>query len=158
MFDLDEWSDMERSAVTDRLREAAIPHGWEGTALHVAAADEAAGRQRARDRRGRGRRPARRPLDDEHDQVAYDLSEWDDDPVTTSTRAADGRHPYAWDGDELYVYAHDEQAVDDLVDRVAIPTSSSPSPTTARPAPSCWASCSWPPTGSSATATTPRAP
>ena len=34
VFDLDEWSDMERSAVTDRLREAAIPHGWEGTALY----------------------------------------------------------------------------------------------------------------------------
>lgn len=122
VFDLDEWSDMERSAVTDRLREAAIPHGWEGTALHVAAADEAPVANVLEIVEGEAAPALVPPLDDEHDQVAYDLSEWDDDPVTTLERELQSAGiAYAWDGDELYVYARDEQAVDDLVDRVAHP-------------------------------------
>jgi hypothetical protein len=117
-FDLDEWSDMERGAVTDRLREAGIPHGWEGTSLHVAATDEAPVANVLEIVDGEAR-PA---LDDEHDQVAYDLSEWDDDPVTALERELQSAGiDYEWDGDELYVYARDEEAVDDLVDRVAHP-------------------------------------
>ena len=27
-YDLDDWSDLERQAITDRLREAGVPHGW----------------------------------------------------------------------------------------------------------------------------------
>jgi hypothetical protein len=118
VFDLDEWSDMERSAATDRLREAGIPHGWEGTSLHVAAGDEAPVANVLEIVEGEAA-PA---LDDEHDQVAYDLSEWDDDPLTTLERELQSAGiSYAWDGDELYVYARDEEAVDDLVDRVAHP-------------------------------------
>ena len=118
VFDLDEWSGMERSAVTDRLREAGIPHGWEGTSLHVAAADEAPATNVLDIVEGEAA-PA---LDGDRDQVAYDLSEWDDDLVTTlegELRAAE--ISYGWEGDELYVYADDEQAVDDLFDRVAHP-------------------------------------
>jgi hypothetical protein len=117
VFALDEWSDMERSAVTDRLREAGIPHGWEGTSLHVAAADEAPVANVLDIVEGEAA-PA---LDDERDQVAYDLSEWDDDLITTlegELRAAE--ISYGWEG-ELYVYADDEQAVDELFDRVAHP-------------------------------------
>jgi hypothetical protein len=118
VFALDEWSDMERSAVTDRLREAGIPHGWEGTSLHVAAADEAPVANVLDIVEGEAA-PA---LDDERDQVAYDLSEWDDDLITTlegELRAAE--ISYGWEGEELYVYADDEQAVDELFDRVAHP-------------------------------------
>src|ERR671910_238134 len=42
VFELVDWSEIERQAVADRLREAGIAHGWEGTSLHVAAVDEAA--------------------------------------------------------------------------------------------------------------------
>jgi hypothetical protein len=118
VFALDEWSDMERSAVSDRLREAGIPHGWEGTSLHVAAADEAPVANVLDIVEGEAA-PA---LDDERDQVAYDLSEWDDDLITTlegELRAAE--ISYGWEGEELYVYADDEQAVDELFDRVAHP-------------------------------------
>jgi hypothetical protein len=118
VFALDEWSDMERSAVTDRLREAGIPHGWEGTSLHVAAADEAPVANVLDIVEG----DAAPALDDERDQVAYDLSEWDDDLITTlegELRAAE--ISYGWEGEELYVYADDEQAVDELFDRVAHP-------------------------------------
>jgi hypothetical protein len=118
VFDLDEWSEMERSAVTDRLREAGIPHGWEGTSLHVAAADEAPATNVLDIVEG----DAAPALDGDRDQVAYDLSEWDDDLVTTlegELRAAE--ISYGWEGDELYVYADDEQAVDELFDRVAHP-------------------------------------
>ena len=41
VYDLDDWSELERQAVTDHLHEAAIPHAWDGTKLHVAAEDEA---------------------------------------------------------------------------------------------------------------------
>src|SRR5215217_6531837 len=40
VYELDDWSEIERQAVADRLREAGIAHGWEGTTLHIAAVDE----------------------------------------------------------------------------------------------------------------------
>jgi hypothetical protein len=117
-FDLDDWSEIERQAVTDRLREAGIPHGWEGTTLLVAAVDEAPVDNVLDLVEGE----AAEPLDADRDQVAYDLSEWDDDLVTA---LADGMREagiaYGWDGDELFVYADDEQAVDELFNRVAHP-------------------------------------
>lgn len=117
-YDLADWSDIERQAVTDRLREAGIPHGWQGPVLQVAAEDEAAVGNVLDIVEGE----AAPPLDGDRDQVAYDLSEWGDDLVTTlvhEMRAAD--IAWAWDGDELYVYVEDEQAVDELFDRVAHP-------------------------------------
>lgn len=117
-FDLADWSEIERQAITERLREAGIPHGWEGTSLQVAAVDEAPVENVLDIVEGE----AGPPLDSERDQVAYDLSEWDDDQIATlahELREADVA--YAWDGDELYVYAESEQAVDDLFDRVSHP-------------------------------------
>jgi hypothetical protein len=123
VFDLDDWSDMERQAVTDRLREAAIPHMWEGTSLHVAPVDEAPVENVLDMVEGESDDEEELPpLDAERDQVAYDLSEWDDDQLdglVEALRAAELAH--TWDGDELYVYADDEAAVDDLLDRVSHP-------------------------------------
>lgn len=117
-YDLADWSDIERQAVTDRLREAGIPHGWQGTVLQVAAEDEAAVGNVLDIVEGE----ASPPLDGDRDQVAYDLSEWDDDLVTTLVHEMrTASIAYAWDGDELYVYDEDEQAVDELFDRVAHP-------------------------------------
>jgi hypothetical protein len=36
-YELDEWTDRERSALTDALVDAEIPHGWDGPTLRIAA-------------------------------------------------------------------------------------------------------------------------
>jgi hypothetical protein len=118
VYDLDDWSAIERQAISDRLREAGVPHGWEGTSLQVAAVDEAAVENVLDLVEGE----AEQPLDPDRDQVAYDLSEWDDDQVHALGRALRAAGvAYSWDAEELYVYADDEAAVDELFDRVAHP-------------------------------------
>src|SRR5918993_331779 len=118
VYELDDWSEIERQAVADRLREAGIAHGWEGTTLHVAAVDEAAVENVLDIVEGE----SAEPLDTAHDQVAYDLSDWDDDRLTALVDALDGAGiAHAWDGDELFVYSADEQSADELLDRVAHP-------------------------------------
>ncbi|HEX6421024.1 MAG TPA: hypothetical protein VFZ77_21150 [Acidimicrobiales bacterium] len=117
VYDLDDWSEIEREAVTDRLREAGIPHVWAGTELQVADADEGPVDNILDLVEGGG--PALAPG---RDQVAYDLSDWDDDGIDTvahELRAAGIAS--GWDGDELFVHADDEPAVDELLDRVAHP-------------------------------------
>jgi hypothetical protein len=118
VYELDDWSEIERQAVADRLREAGIAHGWEGRSLHVAAVDEAAVENVLDIVEGE----SAEPLDTAHDQVAYDLSEWDEDRLAALVDALDGAGiAYAWDGDELFVYASDEQSADELLDRAAHP-------------------------------------
>jgi hypothetical protein len=120
VYDLDDWSEIERGAVTDRLREAGIPHGWEATSLHVAEADEAAVENILDIVEGDSE--ADQTLDAVQDQVAYDLFDWDDDRLTALVDELDAAGiAHAWDEDELFVYATDEQAVDELLDRVAHP-------------------------------------
>ena len=119
VYELDDWSEIERGAVSDRLREAGIPHGWEATSLHVAEADEAAV-ENILDIVEGDNEPL--TLDTSQDQVAYDLSDWDDDRLTALVDELDAAGiAHGWDEDELFVYATDEQAVDELLDRVAHP-------------------------------------
>jgi hypothetical protein len=120
VYDLDDWSEIERGAVTDRLREAGIPHGWQGSVLHVAEADEAAVENILDIVEGENEDAL--TLDATQDQVAYDLSDWDDDRLTALVDELDAaRIAHGWDEDELFVYAADEQAADELLDRVAHP-------------------------------------
>ena len=117
VFELDDWSEIERDAVTDRLREAGIPHWWVEASLHVADTDrsevEAVLDEVDSDAN---------PLDPERDQVAYDLEEWDDDRIAAlSDQLDEAGIDYGWGGDELFVYADDEQAVDELIDKAAHP-------------------------------------
>ncbi len=130
VFDLDDWSDMERQAVTDRLREAAIPHMWAGTSLHVAPVDEAPVENILDMVEGESDdEEDLPPLDADRDQVAYDLSEWDDDHLDGLVAALRGAEiAYAWDGDELYVYGDDEEAVDELLEQVSHPDELAPEP------------------------------
>jgi hypothetical protein len=126
VYDLDDWSDMERQAVTDRLREAGIPHAWDGTELHVAAEDEAPvenildlveGESAGDEEDAEDEAEA---LDASRDQVAYDLAEWDDhqvDGLVDQLTAAG--IAFAWDEDELYVYTDDEDAADEVFDKVS---------------------------------------
>ncbi len=125
VYDLDDWSEMERQAVTDRLTEAAIPHAWDGTELHVAAVDEAPVENildlvEGESDEDQDDEDQPEPLDATRDQVAYDLSEWDDhqvDELIDQLTAAGIDH--SWDEDELYVYADDEEAADEVFDRVS---------------------------------------
>jgi hypothetical protein len=118
VYDLDDWSELERQAVGDRLREAGVPHGWDGTSLQVAAQDEGVVENILDIVEGE----ADEPLVADRDQVAYDLSEWDDDQaVALGRELRSAGIAFAWDGDEMYVYAEDEDAVDDLFDRVSHP-------------------------------------
>jgi hypothetical protein len=122
VYDLDDWSEIERGAVTDRLREAGIPHGWEATSLHVAEADEAAVENILDIVEGENEAEADLTLDAAQDQVAYDLSDWDDDRLAALVDELDAAGiVHGWDEDELFVYAADEQAIDELLDRVAHP-------------------------------------
>jgi hypothetical protein len=118
VFELDDWSDMERQAVTDRLNVATIGHGWDGTSLQVAGADAAAVDNIIDIVEGE----LNQPLDADRDRVAYDLTEWDDDQVAELVAALRAQDiASAWDGDELYVYADDEAAADEVFDQVAHP-------------------------------------
>lgn len=116
-FELDDLDLVERLVVGERLDAAGIAHRWDDTALLFASVDEAAIDnviELAADETG--------PLDGDRDQVAYDLSEWDDDALLSlvhEVRAAG--IAYGWGDDELYVYADDEDALDELVDRVEHP-------------------------------------
>jgi hypothetical protein len=115
--DLDHWSEIAREAATERLRASGVPHWWVGTSVHGAERDAAAIQQVLDEIDAEPE-----PLDPGEDQVAYDMSEWDDDRVATlEARLADAELPFAWDGDELFVYARDEDAVDELVEAVEHP-------------------------------------
>jgi hypothetical protein len=125
VYDLDDWSDIERQAVADRLREAGIPHAWDGTELQVAAVDEAPVDNILDIVEG----DAGPHLDADRDQVAYDLSDWEDDRLAILVHELrDAGIASGWDGDELFVHADDEAAVDDLLDRVAHPHELAPEP------------------------------
>src|SRR5215207_7407544 len=94
---LDHWSDIAREAATERLREAGIPHWWVGESVHGAARDEAALRQVLDEVEG-----TPESLDADEDQVAYDMSEWDDDRLATlEARLGDAEIAFGWDGDAL---------------------------------------------------------
>ncbi len=119
-YDLDEWSEADRAVLRDRLETLGAPHTWEGTTLVVDSADEA-WVERIMDQIDEElSAPPEDEVDDE--QVAYDLTDWDDDSCvrlmeTLSTEAI----PYALDGDELFVASEDEARVDEIVGALTTP-------------------------------------
>lgn len=120
VIDLDEWSDVARAAAEERLRESGIPHWWVGTAVH-GSADDAAAIDEVLDEIDPDEPD---PLDPDEDQVAYDMSEWDDDRLATlGERLDEAEVPFGWDGEgeELFVYARDEDEVDALIEAVEHP-------------------------------------
>lgn len=118
-FELDEWSDHDRTMLRDRLETLGAPHSWEGTTLVVAAADEA-WVERIMDQVDEDLSTAAEEDDDE--QVAYDLTDWDDDSCLRLLDAlAAETIPYGLDGDELLVAALDEARVDEIVAAITTP-------------------------------------
>ena len=120
-YDLADWSELERQAITERLREAGVPHGWEGAQLMIAAVDEGVVENILDIVEGESE-DAPEPLDAGRDQVAYGVEELEDeelDALADALRAAGIAH--AWGDEELYVYADDEEAVDALFETVQHP-------------------------------------
>ena len=57
--------------------------------------------------------------EDEDAELAYDLAEWDNDQLDALFAALQQDEiDYVWDGSELFVRADDEQAVDQIVERI----------------------------------------
>lgn len=56
------------------------------------------------------------------EEVAYDLTEWDDDQLSSLfDKLTDGGIDYLWDGEELFVRAEDEVAADVVIEQVTFP-------------------------------------
>lgn len=119
VYELDEWSEADRTVLRDRLETLGAPHSWEGTTLVVASNDEA-WVERIMDQVEEDLSTAAEQDDDE--QVAYDLTDWDDDSCVRlldalSTEAI----PYGLDGDELFVGSEDEARVDEILAALTTP-------------------------------------
>ncbi len=121
-FDLDEWSDADRAVLAERLLTLGAPHAWEGTTLVVAEDDEA-WVERIMDQVDEDLAAAEEDADDADDeQVAYDLSAWDDHSCVALLDALSADTiPYALDGDELLVGSVDEKRVDEIVEALTTP-------------------------------------
>ena len=120
LFELDEWSEGDRAYLADRIRTVGVPHSWEGTTLVVAPSDEGwvdfLMDQVEEELAAGGADP------DDDTQVAYDLSEWDDESCLTLLDALSAETiPYDLDGEELMVDAADEARVDEIVAALTTP-------------------------------------
>ena len=119
IFELDEWSEHDRTILRDRLETLGAPHTWEGSTLVVAAADEA-WVERIMDQVDEDLSTA--PDEDDDEQVAYDLTDWDDDSCIQLLDALSAEEiPYGLDGDELLVASSDEARVDEMIDVITTP-------------------------------------
>jgi hypothetical protein len=120
-FELDEWSEGDRRLLADRLATLGAPHSWEGTTLVVAEADEA-WVERIMDQVDEELSAAPDEDDEDDEQVAYDLSEWDDETCLALLDALSADTiPYGLDGDELIVAEGDEKRVDEIVAALTTP-------------------------------------
>jgi hypothetical protein len=124
-YDLDDWSELERQAIADRLREAGVPHGWEDARLLIAAVDEAMVENVLDIVEGDADVPGTEPLDADRDKIAYDTSELDDEVVDRIVESlGEAGVAFQWgDGqiEEMYVYADDEEAVDAVFEAAQYP-------------------------------------
>lgn len=117
-IDLGSWSEAARAALDERLHLLEAPHGWDATTLVVDATNES-WMHRVMEQVQEGRTVA---LDEDSDQIAYDLTEWDDQNRTLLLNGLqDQGIAHEIDGDDLVVQEIDEQRVDELVDAILEP-------------------------------------
>lgn len=118
VYDLDGWPERDRGVLRERLEAVGVPHRWEGESVVVAAADETWA-ARVLDQ---VEEALSLELDEDVEQVAYDLSEWEDAARQALAEGLfDEAIPHGWDGDELFVHEIDEQRVDELVEAIVDP-------------------------------------
>ena len=118
-FELDEWNEPDRAVLAERLVTLGAPHHWEGTTLVIAQEDEA-WVERIMDQVDEDLSTA--PEEDDDEQVAYDLTDWDDESCIQLLDVLSAEEsPYGLDGDELLVASSDEARVDEIVDVITTP-------------------------------------
>lgn len=118
VYELDDWTEQARVALRERLEMLALPHRWEGTNLVVAPSTEA-WVERVMDQ---VEDEAGDKLDDADEQIAYDLTGWDDDHRQMLFDRLDAdRIPFGVEGDELFARSVDEARVDEVVDSIIGP-------------------------------------
>jgi hypothetical protein len=119
VYELDDWSERDRTVLQERLETLGVPHSWEETSLVCAASDEA-WVERIMDQVEDDLSLA---LDPNLEQVAYDLSGWtllDRDQLFALLEQE--AVPYGVEDDELFVHAIDEQRVDAVVESIVSPS------------------------------------
>lgn len=117
-LDLTTWGEAGRAALDERLHLLDAPHGWDGAILIVDEADMAwIARiiEQVEDERSIA-------LDPEADQIAYDLTGWDDVNRSLLVHGLQERAlAFGVEADELVVHEADEDAVDALIDQILEP-------------------------------------
>jgi hypothetical protein len=118
VYELEEWKESDRAVLKERLELLGLDHRWEGSSLVIDPEHEA-WLERVLDQ---VEDDLSLQIDDEVEQVAYDLSEWDELQREALLEVlADEGVPHAFEGDELFVNEIDEQRTDDLIDAVLDP-------------------------------------
>jgi hypothetical protein len=118
VYELDEWSEPDRTVLRERLTVLGAPHSWEGTTLVVAGEDEG-WVERIMDQVEEELAAAE---EDDDEQVAYDLRDWDDESCLRLLEALAAEEiPYGLDDDELVVAGSDEARVDEIVAALSTP-------------------------------------
>jgi hypothetical protein len=118
VYELDDWTERDRTVLKERLETLGVPHSWEESSLVVAANDEA-WVERIMDQVEDDLSLA---LDPDVEQVAYDLSGWtllDRDELFGLLQQE--AVPFGVDDDELFIHAIDEPRVDELVESIVSP-------------------------------------
>jgi hypothetical protein len=129
-IDLADWGEAARSALDERMHLLQAPHAWNGSWL-VVGEDDVAWIERIIEQVEDEQAEV---LDPDVEQVAYDLSGWDDD---ARQQLLDGLEAevitFGIEGDELLVHEIDERRVDELVDAIVDPGGEPSSEREARP-------------------------
>ena len=126
VYELDEWSDADRVVLRSRLELLGAPHRWEGSTLVVSPSDEA-WVERILDQ---VEEELAMRLDGEAEQVAYDLSQWNEaDRGTLADRLHEAGVPHAIEGDELFVHEIDESRADEVIEAILDPDAAPPADT-----------------------------
>jgi hypothetical protein len=117
-LDLATWGETGRTALDERLHLLEAPHAWNGEVLIIDEADAAwIARivEQVEDERSLA-------LDPEADQIAYDLTGWDEQNLSLLVHGLqDQAVPFGMEAEELIIHEADEQKVDDLVDTILEP-------------------------------------
>src|SRR3546814_20536270 len=117
----DDGSERDRTVLKERLVALAVPHHWEEETTLVVAADDEAWVERILDQVEDDLSTA---LDEDVEQVAYDLSQWDEDNLAVLVDGlVDEAIPHGFEGAELLVHQIDEERVDKNIAALVSPGS-----------------------------------
>lgn len=118
VFQLEDWGDDARNLLRERLEAVGVEHRWDDGELVVRPEDE----QWVERLIDQVEDELSLEIDPSREQVAYDLSGWDDQARQALVDAlGDEAVPHGWDGDELIVHELDEVRVDEIVESILDP-------------------------------------